>query len=157
MKNLLLLLLLLLRRHFERLQLGNDIITKKIVPLGGCYNSHFPSNPSTSFLSYHLFIYVFIWLAGLAISYHHLFISPDQNLDHDSCALSPVFFFHRRVLGGIFSFFSLLHLESTPTGRARERENRISLESMTKREKKNQKKNIQHTHKKRRESQQGCV
>lgn len=128
MKNLL--LLLLLRRHFERPQLGNDIITKKIVSLslGGCYNSHFPSTPSSSTSSsfFKVIIYLFMYLFGwLGWRYPPPLvppiISPDQNLDHDSCALSPVF--PSSCARRYFSFFSLrLHLESTPTGRERARE-----------------------------------
>jgi hypothetical protein len=56
-----------------------------------------------------------------------------------------------------FLSFTLSRPQPDAPASESERENRISLESMTKREKKNQKKNIQHTHTKRRESQQGCV
>ncbi len=126
---------------------------KKMVSLGGSSHSHFPSTtPSSSFSSWSYIVYLFMYLFGWLGWRYPPPLSPPESRSRFLRSFSR-FIAVWEIYIYIFFFFSLIHLESTPTGR--QRENRISLESMTKREKKG---NIQqHTTQKEENLSRGCV
>ena len=78
------------------------------------------------------FIYLFIWLAALFFSA----IPPLVHSQNESRSRFFPLYFSRFIVVWEGDSFFFVHLESTPTGRQTKEKNRISLESMTKREKK---------------------